>query len=379
MKVRNNLLFKSPALSLVMITLSFNLMAQQQFGDERTVINNNNAVVNTQPIEVDGYLKEEAPVTDQELEEVSNELYKQKNAIEINRKKKDSYRDLQKTTKTLTKSTEKYLKERSSAKKDIDAYNKKLECLMETENPELCKDVADQVKNQQAATHKVETTTGSTWGSTGMDRVKILPYFGSTAYLTGNDQDQLFAQFKTGAIVEADFGSRFSGGIGFSYSQLRTQDFGDNYFGNFNPLFRQGREIRFRNMTIDGIAKYSIYRSDRIRMYAGVNASINFAKIQYENNQNQFGGFGNPYQVGNEELFSNFFSLGLNVGTEFFFTQSMGMNLDLGYSKGIGGQFNSRNGQNAAFFPDQRRLQQLGDEIASAHAFSLTVGMLIAF
>lgn len=378
MKARNSLFLKSPALSLVMFTLSFNLMAQQNFGSEdTTVINNNNAVVNTTPIDVDGYLKEEAPVTDQELEEVQNELNKQKNAIEINRKKKDSYRDLQKTTKTLTTSTEKYLKERSSAKKDIDAYNKKLECLMETENPDLCKDVADQVKSQQAAVQKVETNPG--WGSsTGVDRFKVIPYVGSTAYLTGNDQDQLISRFKTGAVIEADFGSRFSGGLGFSYSLLNTRDYGNNYFGLGNNLFDPGREIRYRNMTIDALGKYSFYRSDRIRTYFGVNASLNFAKINYENNNNQFVGF-NPYQIGNEELFANFFSLGLNVGSEFYFTKTIGMNLDLGYTKGVGGQFNSRTNQNSLFFPDQRRLRDLGDEIAKAHALSLTAGMLIAF
>lgn len=372
-----NLLFKSSSLGLLVLMLSTGAMAQQADGSiVNGDVNTNNNVVNNRPIDVDGYITEEAPVTDQELEEITGELNKQKTAIEVNRKKKDGYRDLQKTTKTLTNSTEKYLKERRNAKKNIDAYNKKLECLMETESPETCNDV-DKVELKQAASQKVETS----YGNKTFEKIKIIPFFGSTAYVTGNDQDQLIAQFKTGAMIEADFGSRFSAGIGFSYSQLNTLDVGGNSygFGNYyNPAYYgvNGREVNFRNMSIDATGKYTLFNGDRVRPYIGANVSLNFARINYEQNNTYNPGI---YSYGNEELFSNYLSLGLNAGTEFYFTNSIGMNLDLGYTKGIGGRFNNRSAFDTSFHPDQRRLQDLGDEIAQAHAFSLTAGMLIAF
>lgn len=385
MKNRRNLFFKSSVLNLALL-LSVNAWANAENTVINGDINNNNNVVNNQPIDVDGYLKEEAPVTDQELEEINNELNKQKTAIEVNRKKRTGYRDLQKTTKTLTNSTEKYLKERRNAKKNIDAYNQKLECLMETENPEECSAEYDKVRSKKAAVARVETKAPRS----SMEKIKILPYLGSTAYITSNENDQLITRFKTGAQVEADFGTRFSGGIGFSYAQLDMRDFGsNNFFNQFtNPVmlqnayygyFNRGRDVRYRNFSIDATGKYTLYRGERVRPYVGAGASVNFARISYQDSVNVNGGLLGGYNFGNEELTANFISLGLNAGTEFFFSNSIGMNIDLGYSKGIGGQFNNRNAMNASLFPDQQRLQQLGDEIASAHAFSLTLGMLIAF
>ena len=99
--------------------------------------NTDEKVLNSDPIHIDGYLKE-AQVTDRELEQINSELQKQQTEIKLNKEKSKGYQKLSVTTEKLADETESYLNERDESQKVIDEYNKKIDCLMNKRNTPEC-------------------------------------------------------------------------------------------------------------------------------------------------------------------------------------------------------------------------------------------------
>lgn len=85
-------------------------------------------VLNAEPINVDGYVKEKQ-VTDGELAGLHAEIQKQKKETILNKEKAKSYQQLSKSVEKLTETTEEYLEEKRAAKEEIANYNNKVKCL----------------------------------------------------------------------------------------------------------------------------------------------------------------------------------------------------------------------------------------------------------
>ncbi|MFL5784558.1 MAG: hypothetical protein ACJ76H_08125 [Bacteriovoracaceae bacterium] len=91
-------------------------------------------VISTQPINVDGYMRNEKPVADPELQDIRSEISRQKKEIVLNKVKAKEFKELGKSTEQLSETTEDMLLERRAAKEEIANYNKKVQCLS-AENP----------------------------------------------------------------------------------------------------------------------------------------------------------------------------------------------------------------------------------------------------
>jgi formyltetrahydrofolate synthetase len=74
--------------------------------------NQNEGVLNSDPIDINGYVKQAPQATDSELEYLKQELQKQQNEVIINKQKEKGYKELQKTTEKLVDATEDYLEEK---------------------------------------------------------------------------------------------------------------------------------------------------------------------------------------------------------------------------------------------------------------------------
>lgn len=99
----------------------------------------NSAVVETQPIDVDGYMKQKE-VTDGELQSIRSEIQKQKKEIVLNKVKAQNFKELGKTTEQLSETTEEMLLEKRAVQEEIANYNLKVKCLsMETPGAECDK------------------------------------------------------------------------------------------------------------------------------------------------------------------------------------------------------------------------------------------------
>jgi septal ring factor EnvC (AmiA/AmiB activator) len=85
-------------------------------------------VQNLEPINVDGYVKEQA-AEDQELQSIKAEIAKQKEEVVLNKKKAQQFKELSKSVEKLSETTEEYLEEKRAAKEEIANYNAKVKCL----------------------------------------------------------------------------------------------------------------------------------------------------------------------------------------------------------------------------------------------------------
>lgn len=357
-------------------------------------------VLNSDPIDVDGYLKEKQ-VTDGELEQIRSEIRKQKNEVQLNKDKSKGYKELSKTTEKLSDVTEEYIDEKKSAQKDIADYNAKIKCLME-ENPG--KDCDKYVRNrrqevaevqQQDQVQEVKVTQAAPAAATSVadievgsdlnrpfEELKLLPYAGGTQY--NGDKEQLEATISGGLKLEANITTRFSMGFGVNYAQLKTNDFANNQFMNqnwYNSYNNQygGREIQYKTMGIDVYGKFFFTRGERFRPYIGAGLGYNRASMKYANNQSFNNANFYGQQFGNENYTNSYANGTVMLGTEVMITRGFGVLIEGSASSGLGSSLSSQSSKNVVNSPDQGRLNQLGDEIINATAVSIFAGGVITF
>lgn len=348
-------------------------------------------VLNSQAIDIDGYMHEQAPVSDHELESVKGELRKQQQAIIINKEKGKKYQELSRSTEKLADVTEEMIDERRDAQGEIERYNKKIDCLInQSTDPECAQFVKNSKKDEvkvQAAAPVVEAPVEESAPAKSAQKIKILPLVGMSA-INGKSEN-LESDLSVGLRAEADISDRFSFGMGLNYMKLTTTDFGGNDYFNQNfyhdvySPFYNAREISYSAWSLDIYSKFYIVKGDRFRPYIGGGLGYTRTSMEYEDdraldpynyNYSQY-----DYRFGDEELIASYLTAKLIGGTEISFTESIGMNIELGYSRGFGGSFNTDNSQDPWQSPDQRRLRDLNDEIKEANIFSMNIGMMIAF
>lgn len=350
---------------------------------------NDEAILKSDPINIEGYVKDQPNVTDSELEYINNELTKQKNEIHLNKEKTKKYQKLQKTTEKLAEETEAYLDEKSESQKVIDEYNKKIKCLLEKKDTKECKKYSkskleDSVSNQAAAVAKNEAAV-ETKRPLGLGELKILPYTGLT--MINANAGQLEANLTAGVAAEANIASKFSVGMGFNYTTLENTDFcvasADCFgvwSGYYTPFNNQiGRQQEYTRMSLDAFAKFFPLENDRFRPYLGAGLSYSRSSLKYtSNNQNAFYNNNMSYLNANEEVEMRTFSGSLMLGSEVRFTQMIGMNIEFKYAKAMSVNANNNN-PFSQFVPGQRRLNTLATDIENADNISIFAGLLVTF
>ncbi|MBY0516289.1 MAG: porin family protein [Bacteriovoracaceae bacterium] len=354
-------------------------------------------VLNSDPINVDGYLAEKQ-VTDGELEGIKSELNKQKTGTQLNKVKAKEYDKLQGQTEKLLESQDEYIDAKVDSVKAVKEFNKKsqenekkLKCLLEeSDSPDCAKYVknrrveepaVDTISTTQAAPMKIEAPAPAPAAPADLQKpfeeIKLLPYAGVTNF---QGVEKLETEYAGGLRLESNINERFSMGIGANYSQFNTQDFGggynnQSYYGSYYGTYGSARQINYKGMGIEVYSKLFLTRGERFRPYIGAGLGYNRMTLNYNDN-NSFNSFGN--QFGNEELTSSYATGSLSAGSDVMITRSIGLNLQFQYSRGFGSG-SSNNGVNPYNAPDQRRLQDLSEAIINANALSIFAGAVVIF
>lgn len=382
---------KKTNLLVLALTLSFATAYAQQ-GPEQ--------VLNSAPINVDGYLAEERPVTDGELEQIRSELSKQKTGTQLNKEKAKDLGKLTNQTEKLLDSQDEYIDQKIESAQAIKEFNnkyeenqKKLKCIMEESDDSECDPyknkykkakqaemVEQQVQVAQAA--PVVSTAELAPVSTGkaFEAIKLLPYAGATSY--NGETEQLEAEIAAGLRLESNITSRFSMGIGFNFAQMKTNDFGNGstYMNQgYNQQYgQQGREIQYRAMGLDVYGKFFLTNGARFRPYLGAGLGYSRASMKYNDDQNYFDPM-NSYRYGKEEYNTSFVNGQLMIGSEIMISEGFGINIEGAYSTGLGESLSSKSAQNGGTSPDQARLRDLGEEIVNSNALSIFAGAVVNF
>ena len=127
---------KAKNLLVLALSLSF-ATAYAQANDEQ--------ILNSAPINVDGYLAEPRPATDGELEQIRSELNKQKTSTQLNKEKSKDLGKLSQQTEKLLDSQDEYIESKIESQQAILEFNskreeneKKLRCILEESNASEC-------------------------------------------------------------------------------------------------------------------------------------------------------------------------------------------------------------------------------------------------
>jgi opacity protein-like surface antigen len=375
------------------MTLALAVFAGLTFGS--VYAQSEDQVLHSDQIDVDGYLKEQN-VTDGELEQIKGELGKQKNMTQLNKEKAKELGKLSGQTEKLLESQDQYIDEKIESQKAIKEFNKKtaenekrLKCLLEeSKSPECSKwvknkepVVEDSISTGQASVAKIEAVAPEAPAAPlkAFEEIKLIPFAGVTNFQ--GEAEKLETSFAGGLRLESNISERLSMGVGLNYSIFETEDFANTYssqpyFGQYSTQFGRGRNIDYSNIGVDFYAKFFLTRGERFRPYLGAGLGYNRMTLAYKDQVNQFTSFGQNF--GNEELINSYATGMLMGGTELRISRSIGMNIELQYSRGFGAG-DANTGVNPFNAPDQRRLQTLSDEIINSNAISIFAGMVVTF
>jgi hypothetical protein len=381
--------------TLMVLALSLSFATAYAQSDEQ--------VLNSAPINVDGYLDEPKPVTDGELEQIRSELNKQKTGTQLNKEKSKDLGKLTNQTEKLLESQDEYIDQKIESTRAIQDFNqkyeegqKKLKCIMEESDSPECdpyknkyrknkvNNEVQEVNVRQAAPANVSSSkieSSSTGGA--FESIKLLPFAGATSF--NGEVEQLETELSAGLRLESNITTRFSMGIGFNFNQLKTNDFANNlgYMNSpsYTNAFGAGREIQYRSMGLEFYGKFFLTSSERFRPYLGAGLGYNRANLKYTDNRTAFDPnyFGNAYSYGNEDLTSSFVNGSLSLGSEIMITRTFGINIEGAYSTGLGDTLSSKASKNGGTSPDQTRLRDLGNEIINSNALSIFAGAVVAF
>ena len=372
--------------TLMVLALAFTFcsaFADESGGDEQ--------ILNSAPINVDGYLEQQRSVTDQELESLKSTVNKYKQENELYKAKSKELSKVTSEAEKIGDNAEEKINAQVEAKKaenrameKIKKAETKLKCLMDGHSREECSQYNTEeqtVTVNQAAPLPVSTTENVVVSESGaFEMIKLLPYAGATTF--NGKVEQLETELSAGLRLESNITTRFSMGIGAKFDQMKTNDFANSGLymnqGYNNAFGPQGREIQYRSMGLDLYGKFFVTSGERFRPYVGAGLAYNRASMKYNDNNPYFDEM-NSFYYGTEEYNTTFLSGQLMLGTEIMITRTIGLNLEGAYSTGLGENLSSRAARNGVNSPDQTRLRDLGEEIINSNALSMFLSALVIF
>jgi hypothetical protein len=386
---------------------------------EEKVVNVNN---DQQPVNVDGEALEEE-VVDGELQYLENELKKQDKQIKLNSKKTQKYKKLQNTTEKLSNTTEKYVEEKKASEKSIKEYNQKIKCLLDESGtdpdcdaireeqeadkkivaPAVIKEeqIQDQTPVQQAAPQQPviiqnilpepKTTEKAPVESPEViplsientiekdvdmkpvvqveayEKLKLYPYIGMSSY-NGTGVDGLQSNALLGIRFESKpYAGRLAMGAGLTYRQLTARDGGLLYY---NP-FGLAPEFELTNTTVDIYGKLILIKESSFMPYILGGIGYNNMSVSYREND-PFSGA----PTGNAQR--NFITGSVGGGIDYAFSQSVGANLELNYTRNIS-SLNNEGLSNQQSLWGQSNLNNLANNFTEANVFSVQAGLIVFF
>jgi len=268
--------------------------------------------------------------------------------------------------------------------------------------------VEDSVSTVQAAPQKVVTEAPSIEEE---GDIRIIPSFGVLSY-SGETSD-LESKINAGLAVEAKVSNRFTVGLGFNYTTMDLMDIGNGGFGNYggfnyngfqqyyaptlgynygyntnyynqnyySAFGTQGREMNYKNLSIEINSKFMILPDSKIRPYLGVGISYNRANLTFADGGESLNGQSytfNTFKLGDENFRANYIGASAVIGAEILFTKNVGMNLDLKYQQALTEGYNAET-QTFLYNPDQEALEAIGKDIHKSSIFGLSAGLIVAF
>lgn len=209
---------------------------------------------------------------------------------------------------------------------------------------------------------------------------RITPVFGLATF-KGTSID---FESKTNAGVNADyiFMPQLAMGVSLLYTSMEITDTANSYADTTNlgysygTLFPNGREISFSRVLLEANARYFLTLESKLKPYIGAGVGYNRTSLKYEGSA--YGYNYNGIAYGSEGVSTNFVTGNVRFGAEIDVTNSVGLALDLGYTRALTSGFGTKN-EVSSVNEDQRRLEKVSKSIEDAHNVSINAGVVLKF
>ncbi len=212
---------------------------------------------------------------------------------------------------------------------------------------------------------------------------KIIPSLGAST-IKGERID-FESNLNLAINLETNVLSNVAVGLGVGYTSLDITDVSNDFvnFGTFNPypttgyqnVFGAGRKMSLGKLTIEANSKFFIIEDSKIKPYVGGALSYNRSNLKYEDGGSYSS---NGVNFGSEGYSSSTLAGTAKLGAEVDFSETVGFNLDLSYTKNItSGIAKSADTTNAN--PDQGRLENITKAIEDADTTAIAAGLIIRF
>lgn len=213
-------------------------------------------------------------------------------------------------------------------------------------------------------------------------RSKVIPSLGITNIK--GDRIDLQSDVTLGVNAETMLTSQISAGLGLSYGTMDLTDVANEYVNNgygtyyntgYYGTYGSGRSMKFSKLTIEATGKFFFTEDSRFKPYAGAGLSYNRTSLKYDNQSSYYS---NGVTFGSEDLSSTAVAGSAKLGAEFDITETIGLNVDLSYTKNITSGI-SKSAGTISTNPDQGRLENISKEIEDGDVTAVQAGMVIRF
>lgn len=248
--------------------------------------------------------------------------------------------------------------------------------------------IQDNVQTQQAAVQKVSAPLPK--------REKILsftPYAGVAIFDTDAFNDSFETKLSTGFRFDIEVHKHVSIGMGFQYSKTEVDPFDSqtdfintNGFNN-NTVYDYGT-IEHQRLGLSFNGKFLIVNDGRFKPYVGLGLGFVNNNLEYSDDtarvQNNNGFFFNNNgpipNLENAKYDSSVIEASLLAGSDFYFNDYIGMNLEFSFMKALNGG-DDEAGTTSFFGSNQQQdaLDSIGRQVEDANVFSITGGLVVRF
>ena len=215
---------------------------------------------------------------------------------------------------------------------------------------------------------------------------KIIPYIGAAA-IKGDNID-FESKLNIGVSAETFIMPQLSVGLGVGYTTLDITDISNSYTSNnnlyYNPTYystfgQNGRQMSYSKINVDANSKFFLTVESRIKPFVGLGLSYNRSSLKYNDGGNGYTFYNtNGVSAGNEGFSSSTLGASAKLGTQIDFSETIGFNIDLSYTKNLTSGISS-NASTTLTNPDQLRLANVTKFMENSDITAIQAGFVVKF
>lgn len=212
---------------------------------------------------------------------------------------------------------------------------------------------------------------------------KVIPSLGASTIK--GDRIDFESNLNIALNLETVVMPQVSVGLGLGYTSLDITDVSNDFvnLGVFNPypttgyqnVYGTGRKMSLGKLSIEANSKFFFIEDSKIKPYVGGALSYNRSNLKYEDG----GAYStNGVNFGNEGYASSTLAGTAKLGAEVDFSETIGFNLDLSYTKNITSGI-AKSADTTNVNPDQGRLENITRAIEDADTTAIQAGLIVRF